>query len=100
MCWSFCGGGRDVPRTSNERPAAKVSARFLLISDPPHGTVDAAEAAAYFGLTVAEVRMKANYGLPEIWFADETQGNRAAAAKELGLNAKYLLQLIKTLRIG
>ncbi len=29
-----------------------------------------------------------------------TQGNRAAAAKELGLNAKYLLQLIKTLRIG
>ncbi len=28
------------------------------------------------------------------------QGNRAAAAKELGLNAKYLLQLIKTLRIG
>jgi len=29
-----------------------------------------------------------------------TQGNRAAAAKELGLNAKYLLLLIKTLRIG
>ncbi len=29
-----------------------------------------------------------------------TRGNRAAAAKELGLNAKYLLQLIKTLRIG
>ena len=28
------------------------------------------------------------------------RGNRAAAAKELGLNAKYLLQLIKTLRIG
>jgi len=27
------------------------------------------------------------------------RGNRAAAAKELGLNAKYLLQLIKTLRI-
>ena len=32
-----------------------------------------AEAASYFGLTVAEVRMKANYGLPEIWFADEDE---------------------------
>ena len=28
------------------------------------------------------------------------RGNRAAAAKELGLNAKYLLQLIKTLELS
>lgn len=29
----------------------------------------------------------------------QTQGNRVAAAKLLGLNAKYFLRLIKTLRI-
>ena len=59
-----------------------VNARQLLVSNPPHGDVDAAEAASYFGLTAAEVGMKANYGLPEIWFAaeDETHLLDTAAA--------------------
>ena len=66
-----------------------MSARYLLISDPPHGDVDAAEAASYFGLTVAEVRMKANYGLPEIWFAEEDEArlsDTAAALEAAGLS--------------
>ena len=50
-----------------------LNTRHLLISDPPHGDVDAAGAASHFGLAAAEVRMKANYGLPEIWFAGEDE---------------------------
>lgn len=42
----------------------------LVISDPPQGDVDFRQAAPCFGLTPAEVRMKANYQVPEIWIAD------------------------------
>ena len=64
-----------------------MNAPHLLISDPPHGDVDAAEAAPHFGLTAAEVGMKANYGLPEIWFAaeNETLVSTAAALDAAGL---------------
>lgn len=41
----------------------------LLVSDPPHNEPDFAAAAPNFGLTAAEVRMKANYPIPEIWLA-------------------------------
>ena len=66
-----------------------MSTRYLLISNPPHGEVDAAEAASYFGLTVAEVRMKSNYGLPEVWFAEEDEAKLsdiAAALESAGFN--------------
>ncbi len=66
-----------------------MSARYLLISDPPHGDVDAAEAESYFGITLAEVRMKANYSLPEIWFAEEDEAklsDTAAALEAAGFN--------------
>ena len=66
-----------------------MSARHLLISNPPHGDVDAVEAASQFGLTAAEVGMKANYALPEIWFADEDEAKLqdiAAALEAAGLN--------------
>jgi len=46
-------------------------------------------AATHFGLTAAEVRMKANYGVPEIWFAEEDRAaleETAAALVEAGLN--------------
>ena len=61
----------------------------MLISDPPHGNVDAAEAAPHFGLAAAEVRMKANYGLPEIWFAGEDEAkllDTSAGLKAAGFN--------------
>ena len=52
---------------------ASVNARQLLISNPPHGDVDTLGAASHFGLAAAEVGMKANYGLPEVWFAGEAR---------------------------
>jgi len=67
-----------------------VSARHLLISNPPHGDVDAVEAAPHFGLAAVEVRMKANYGLPEIWFAGEDEAKlqaTSAALKTVGFNS-------------
>ncbi len=66
------------------------NARYLLVSDPPHGEVDAAEAAPYFGLAAAEVRMKANYGLPEIWFAGEDEAklqDTSTALEAVGFNS-------------
>jgi hypothetical protein len=45
--------------------------------------------AAHFGLTAAEVRMKANYGVPEIWFVEEDRAaleDTAAALSKAGLN--------------
>ena len=60
-----------------------MSARYLLISNPPHGDVDAIEAAPHFGLAAAEVRMKANYGLPEIWFAGEQESKLQDTATAL-----------------
>lgn len=65
-----------------------MSIRYLLISDPPHGDVDAAAAASHFGLAAAEVRMKSNYGLPEIWFAGEDEAelrDTSAALEAVGL---------------
>ena len=67
-----------------------MNARYLLISDPPHGDVDAAAAASHFGLAAAEVRMKANYGLPEIWFAGEDEAklrDTSAALGAVGFNS-------------
>ena len=46
----------------------------LVISNPPHEDIDPALAAPCFGLSPAEVRMKANYPIPEIWLADSAGG--------------------------
>ena len=65
-----------------------MNARYLLISDPPHGDAAAAEVASHFGLTAAEVQMKANYGVPEIWFAEDEEAkllDTAAALDAAGL---------------
>ncbi len=55
----------------------------LVISNPPQGDVDFLRAASCFGLTPAEVRMKANYQVPEIWIADVDQHKVAATARTL-----------------
>lgn len=60
----------------------------LLISDPPHHEVDPIAVAPLFGLTAAEVRMKANYGVPEVWFAQDDGADLqeiATALTEAGL---------------
>ncbi len=62
----------------------------LVISNPPHGDVDVNRAdVSFLGLAPAEVRMKANYGVPEIWFADTDRPpveSAAEALSEVGLN--------------
>ncbi len=66
-----------------------MSTRHLLVSNPPHGDGEEAAVSSLFGLTAAEVRMKANYGLPEIWFAEEDEAKLldiAAALGAAGLN--------------
>jgi len=61
-----------------------VTTYSLVVSDPPHGEVDLTAAAPSLGLAPAEVRMKANYPVPEIWLAAEDESSMAAAAEALG----------------
>ncbi len=49
---------------------ALMDAPHLIISNPPHDAGDLRPVAPCFGLSVAEVRMKTNYRVPEIWFAE------------------------------
>ena len=44
---------------------------YLLVTNPPHGDVDAKMVAEAFGLSAAEARIRANFPSPEIWFADD-----------------------------
>jgi len=55
----------------------------LIVSNPPQREPDAQAAAPLFGLTPAEVKMKANYPVPEIWFADADTGKVSATANSL-----------------
>lgn len=56
----------------------------LVVSNPPHGEVDPARAAPGLGLSPAELRMKANYPVPEIWLASTEVGEMERSAEELG----------------
>ena len=62
----------------------------LIISNPPHqDEVDDDLAAPSFGLTPADVRMKASYGAPEIWVMSTVKSKIEDAARtlrEAGLN--------------
>ncbi len=66
----------------------------LIISNPPHeDEVDAHRAAPSFGLTAADVRMKANYGAPEIWVMSTVKSKLEDAARtirEAGLNVMVI----------
>lgn len=55
----------------------------LVVSNPPHGPIDAKRAAAVLDLLPAEVGLKAHYPIPEIWVARETTADAEAAANEL-----------------
>lgn len=62
----------------------------LVVSNPPHEKeVDPHRAAPCFGLTAADVGMKANYGAPEIWVMSTVRSKMEDAAqtlREAGLN--------------
>ncbi len=65
----------------------------LIVSNPPQNEVDLKQAAPLLGLTPAEVRMKANYPVPEIWLADtdaDKMEETAQGLRDAGLRAIVL----------
>lgn len=60
-----------------------MSVPTLVVSNPPHGLVDAKRVAAVLDLVPAEVGLKARYPIPEIWLARENAADAEAAAREL-----------------
>jgi len=58
----------------------------LIVSNPPQREADAQTAAPAFGLSPAEVRMKANYPIPEIWFSHSDERKVTAIAESLRQN--------------
>jgi len=55
----------------------------LVLSNPPHGDVDVAAAGPVVGLAPADLRLKVNYAVPEIWLAEDEQAAADAAATRL-----------------
>lgn len=69
--------------------ACQMENPTLIVSNPPHDDIDPALAAPCFGLSPAEVRMKANYPIPEVWLTDGEGANVGPTADILrtaGLN--------------
>jgi hypothetical protein len=65
-----------------------MDTKRLRVSNPPHDNIDPMAAAVFFGLTAAEVRMKANYSVPEIWFTQDEReifDETASGLAEAGL---------------
>ena len=55
----------------------------LILSHPPQPGGNLSDVAALFGLEPFEVRQKANYPVPEIWFADENEDRIVETAARL-----------------
>jgi hypothetical protein len=66
---------------------------FLLISNPPHATVDVERAAECFGLAPAEVRIRMNAPAAQVWFAEPDMDllkDRARALIDAGANVRVI----------
>ncbi len=66
---------------------------YLLISNPPHGEIEAQDIAKVFGFTPIEARMRVHFPAPEIWFASEeleSLKESAAALQRAGARVKIL----------
>ena len=73
----------------------------LIISNPPHqDEVDADLAAPSFGLTPADVRMKASYGAPEIWVMSTVKSKIEDAARTLHDRFGSRMVLKRATRLG
>ena len=70
---------------------------YLLISNPPHGEVDAAEAARLFGCTAAEARITINRPVAEVWLAGSADDLCGPAAALTALGARASLVPVRTL---
>src|SRR5262245_735904 len=70
-----------------------MSVYHLVVSVPPHQRDwDMEKCAACFGITATEMKMKASYQAPEIWFAAEDDAVAEAkyqALLEGGLNVAF-----------
>lgn len=55
----------------------------LVVSNPPHGTVDLPTAAPLLQLARPDLRLKQNYPVPEIWLAEDDRSTADAAAAAL-----------------
>jgi hypothetical protein len=76
-------------KTRARRSFRTMFACTLVIAHPPHGRFDAARAAPALGLTPADLTLKANYSVPEIWAVKElaTEARDAArTAQEAGFH--------------
>lgn len=60
-----------------------MAGSILLVSNPPHGAVDARRAAPPLGLTPAEATLKVHYPVPEIWLAFDGRAEAEKVAAEL-----------------
>ncbi len=60
-----------------------MSEPFLLLSSPPHDELDIADLGPIFGLSAAEVRVKANYPSSTIWFASSDLSELQQTARQL-----------------
>lgn len=66
---------------------------YLLISNPPHGEIEAQDVAKVFGFTPIEARMRVHFPAPEIWFASEdleSLKESAGALQRAGARVKIL----------
>lgn len=61
-----------------------MGSQNLVVSNPPHGDVDFLQAGQVLGLAATEIRMKANYPVPEIWLADTDKSRADETAEALG----------------
>jgi hypothetical protein len=70
-----------------------MTTHFLVVSNPPHGSANAAEAAVHLGLAAVEARMKVNFCAPEIWFTDsdrERMTDMQSSLAACGVNTEVL----------
>lgn len=63
--------------------AMSVTEQYLLITNPPHGTVNEDSAAKALAWTVAELRMRLHHPAPEIWVASTDHDGVLRLAKQL-----------------
>ncbi|MCZ6917397.1 MAG: hypothetical protein O7I93_11510 [Gemmatimonadetes bacterium] len=66
---------------------------YLLISNPPHGEIEAQDIAKVFGFTPIEARMRVHFPAPEIWFASEdlqSLKESGAALQRAGAHVKII----------
>lgn len=60
-----------------------MAGSILVVSNPPHGAVDARRAAPPLGLTPAEATLKLHYPVPEIWLTFQSRAEADPVAEEL-----------------